>query len=52
VKALVTGVTRGLGRALVDHLVAGGWDVAAVGRNDPRVRTLRQVPAYEGDPSQ
>jgi 3-oxoacyl-[acyl-carrier protein] reductase len=39
-KALVTGVTRGIGRSLVDHLVAGGWEVAAVGRREPELREL------------
>lgn len=33
-KALVTGVTRGIGRAVVSHLVGSGWTVAAVGRNE------------------
>ena len=33
-RALVTGVTRGIGHAVVGHLVAGGWTVVAVGRNE------------------
>ena len=33
-KALVTGVTRGIGHALVTHLAGAGWSVAAVGRNE------------------
>lgn len=32
-RALVTGVTRGIGRSVVTHLVAQGWEVAAVGRS-------------------
>jgi NADP-dependent 3-hydroxy acid dehydrogenase YdfG len=39
-RALVTGVTRGIGRSMVDHLVAGGWEVAAVGRREPELRVL------------
>ncbi|MDA8436622.1 MAG: SDR family NAD(P)-dependent oxidoreductase [Actinomycetales bacterium] len=39
-RALVTGVTRGIGRSLVDHLVAGGWEVAAVGRRETALREL------------
>lgn len=39
-KALVTGVTRGIGRSLVDHLVSGGWEVAAVGRRAEALREL------------
>lgn len=32
-KALVTGVTRGIGRATVNHLAGRGWEVSAVGRS-------------------
>ena len=39
-RALVTGVTRGIGRALVGHLVAGGWDVVAVGRRGDALHEL------------
>jgi NADP-dependent 3-hydroxy acid dehydrogenase YdfG len=39
-RALVTGVTRGIGRTMVDHLVAGGWEVAAVGRREDELRDL------------
>ena len=39
-KALVTGATRGIGRSLAEHLVAGGWEVAALGRSDATVRAL------------
>ena len=35
-RALLTGVMRGRGRALVVHLVAGGWEVAAVGAGPTR----------------
>lgn len=41
-RALVTGVTRGIGRAMVDHLVAGGWEVAAVGRRETELRELAE----------
>lgn len=41
-RALVTGVTRGIGRAMVDHLVAGGWEVAAVARREPELRALAE----------
>lgn len=37
-RALVTGVTRGIGRSLVEHLVAGGWEVAAVARDEAALR--------------
>jgi 3-oxoacyl-[acyl-carrier protein] reductase len=40
VKALVTGATRGIGRSLVEHLVAGGWELAALGRREDAVREL------------
>ncbi len=39
-RALVTGVTRGIGRSMVDHFVAGGWEVAAVGRREDDLRDL------------
>jgi NAD(P)-dependent dehydrogenase (short-subunit alcohol dehydrogenase family) len=42
-RALVTGVTRGIGRSTVDHLVAGGWEVAAVGRREPELRALAEA---------
>jgi len=41
-RALVTGVTRGIGRAIVDHLAAGGWEVAAVGRREQELRALAE----------
>lgn len=37
-RALVTGVTRGIGRSLVEHLVAGGWEVVAVARDEEVLR--------------
>jgi len=40
VRALVTGVTRGIGRSLVEHLVAGGWEVAAVARDAEALQAL------------
>lgn len=43
-KALVTGVTRGIGRSLVEHLAAGGWEVAAVARDEIALRSL--APAW------
>jgi 3-oxoacyl-[acyl-carrier protein] reductase len=53
-RALVTGVTRGIGRSLVGHLVAGGWDVVAVGRRSEVVQQLAggwgsQVTAHVAD---
>ena len=39
-KALVTGVTRGIGRSIVDHLVAQGAAVAAVARNGAALEPL------------
>ncbi len=39
-RVLVTGVTRGIGRSMVEHLVAGGWTVAAVGRNERALGAL------------
>jgi len=54
VRALVTGVTRGIGRSLVEHLVAGGWEVAAVARDTEALQGLAaewgpQVTAYVAD---
>ena len=45
-KALVTGVTRGIGRSLVEHLVADGWDVAAVARDEAALGAL--AAAWDG----
>ena len=42
-RALVTGVTRGIGRSMVEHLVAGGWEVAAVARREPELRALAEA---------
>jgi NAD(P)-dependent dehydrogenase (short-subunit alcohol dehydrogenase family) len=39
-RALVTGVTRGIGRSLVDHLVGEDWDVVAVARNGEALHEL------------
>ena len=39
-KALVTGVTRGIGRSIVDHLVEQGWAVAAVARDGAALEPL------------
>lgn len=39
-RALVTGVTRGIGRSLVDHLVGAGWQVAAVARDEVALSAL------------
>ncbi|GIJ46938.1 short-chain dehydrogenase [Virgisporangium aliadipatigenens] len=38
--AIVTGGTRGLGRALVDGVVGAGWSVVFDGRNEERVRQV------------
>lgn len=53
-RALVTGVTRGLGRLLVDHLVADGWEVVAVARRGDALAELATtwgpaVTAYVAD---
>jgi NADP-dependent 3-hydroxy acid dehydrogenase YdfG len=47
VRALVTGVTRGIGEAVVTHLDAAGWQVAAVGRDAAALhdRATRWSPA-------
>jgi NAD(P)-dependent dehydrogenase (short-subunit alcohol dehydrogenase family) len=39
-RALVTGATRGIGRALAEHLMGSGWDVAAVGRDEAALHAL------------
>jgi 3-oxoacyl-[acyl-carrier protein] reductase len=39
-RALITGATRGLGRAMTAHLASSGWDVVAVGRDGAAVSTL------------
>jgi len=46
VRALVTGVTRGIGRSLVEHLAAGGWEVAAVARDQAALASL--APTWGG----
>ena len=47
-KALVTGVTRGIGRSIVDHLVEQGWAVAAVAAVVTAVRVPVQPPRQPG----
>jgi 3-oxoacyl-[acyl-carrier protein] reductase len=42
-KALVTGVTRGIGHAVVTHLVDQGWTVSAVGRNEAALEVEAEV---------
>ena len=42
-RVLITGVTRGLGRAMVDEFIALGWVVAGCGRNEDALATLRQT---------
>src|SRR5437868_15056089 len=39
---VLTGVTRGLGRALAEELVAAGHTVAGCGRNAERIEELRK----------
>lgn len=39
---VLTGVTRGLGRAMLKELVAGGCTVAGCGRNTEHIETLRR----------
>lgn len=41
--ALITGASRGLGRALADELVARGWDVIADARGESELRTLGEA---------
>lgn len=44
-RALVTGVGPGTGLATVRRLVEGGYEVAMIARNEPRLRELEsQVP--------
>lgn len=38
--ALVTGASSGLGRAIVQELLAQGWEVAAAGRNETALKAL------------
>src|SRR5271157_6260970 len=40
-KIVITGVTRGLGRALADWFIANGHTVAGCGRNGPAIFDLR-----------
>lgn len=43
--ALVTGASRGIGRGLVEHLVASGWHVAALARGAAALGRLAQEQA-------
>jgi NAD(P)-dependent dehydrogenase (short-subunit alcohol dehydrogenase family) len=40
-KIVITGVTRGLGRALAEWYIANGHTVAGCGRNGPAIFDLR-----------
>jgi NAD(P)-dependent dehydrogenase (short-subunit alcohol dehydrogenase family) len=39
---VITGCTRGLGRAMIPVFVEAGWHVAGCGRDGPRIAALRQ----------
>ena len=47
--ALVTGATRGLGRALAHDLVARGWTVTGTGMNPERVAAIDGFTAVRSD---
>ena len=40
---LVTGAARGIGRAIVEHLAAAGWDVIAGVRSDQDATAITKV---------
>ena len=40
---LITGAARGIGRAIVEHLAASGWDVIAGVRNEQDAATITNV---------
>lgn len=40
---LITGVTRGLGRAMVEEFIAGGHTVVGCGRSAGEIKKLRQI---------
>lgn len=40
-RVVMTGVTRGLGRAMLDEFAGGGHVVAGCGRSEPAIETLR-----------
>ncbi|BBX10618.1 SDR family oxidoreductase [Mycolicibacterium aichiense] len=41
---LVTGAARGIGKSIVDHLVAAGWDVIGGVRSDADAEALSKLP--------
>jgi len=43
---VITGCTRGLGRAMIPRFIDAGWQIAGCGRNESQVADLsRQIPA-------
>ena len=46
-RVIVTGASRGIGRALVEDLVARGWRVAALGRDVDKPRNLAKSVTVE-----
>ena len=41
-KALITGATRGIGKAIAMTLAAAGYDIATCARNETELKTLRR----------
>ncbi len=39
--AVITGVTQGLGRAMVDRFDELGWTIAGCGRSEEKIKQLR-----------
>ncbi len=40
---LITGGTRGIGRALVEHYVSSGWHVISTGRSEKTISAVKEV---------